>query len=46
MGARLRALGWTDRATLEGMAAAWTAWAARPDAFLARAFCEAVAWRA
>ena len=22
---------------------AWTAWAERPDAFLARAFCEAVA---
>jgi hypothetical protein len=27
------------------MAAAWMAWGERPDAFLARAFCEAVAWR-
>src|SRR5688572_30183298 len=44
MGARLLALGWTDRATLDAMAAAWTAWAEHPDAFLARAFCEAVAW--
>ncbi len=46
MGARLRDLGWADRAALEAMAAAWTVWAGRPDAFLARAFCEAVAWRA
>ena len=45
MGARLRDLGWADRAALDAMAAAWTAWAERPDAFLARAFCEAVAWR-
>jgi SAM-dependent methyltransferase len=43
MGARLLELGWADRSTLDEMAAAWTAWAERPDAFLARAFCEAVA---
>ena len=45
MGARRRALGRTDRAALAALAAAWLAWADRPDAFLARAFCEAVAWR-
>jgi SAM-dependent methyltransferase len=45
MGARLLARGWTDPAALDAMAAAWLAWADRPDAFLARAFCEAVAWR-
>jgi hypothetical protein len=26
------------------MSKAWQAWQERPDAFLARAFCEAVAW--
>jgi hypothetical protein len=45
MGARLLARGWVDRASLDAMAVAWMAWANRPDAFLARAFCEAVAWR-
>jgi SAM-dependent methyltransferase len=45
MGGRLRERGWADRAALDAMAAAWTAWADRPDAFAAGAFCEAVAWR-
>jgi SAM-dependent methyltransferase len=45
MGARLLDLGMADRAALDDMAAAWLTWAERPDAFLARAFCEAVAWR-
>jgi hypothetical protein len=38
-------LGWIDQTEVEAMAAAWTTWAQQPDAFLARAFCEAVAWR-
>jgi SAM-dependent methyltransferase len=39
------ALGWTDRATLEAMAAAWRTWSQDPDAFDARIACEAVGWR-
>jgi ubiquinone/menaquinone biosynthesis C-methylase UbiE len=45
MGGLWVTLGWTDQAEVEAMAAAWTTWAQQPDAFLARAFCEAVAWR-
>jgi SAM-dependent methyltransferase len=38
--------GWVDRTTLEAMCAALTAWGAHPDAFYARARCEAVGWKA
>jgi SAM-dependent methyltransferase len=39
-------LGLADRETLERMRDAWKQWAESPDAFLARPFCEAVAWKA
>ena len=35
--------GWVDRQTVVQMSQAWQAWQERPDAFIARAFCEAVA---
>lgn len=37
--------GWVEQATLEQISAAWKAWAARPDAFNANAWCEAVGWK-
>jgi ubiquinone/menaquinone biosynthesis C-methylase UbiE len=37
--------GWTTRATLEQMMAAWQRWAGHPDAFYAVALCEAVGWK-
>jgi SAM-dependent methyltransferase len=40
------ARGWTERETLEQISAAWKGWAARPDAFAATAWCEAVGWKA
>lgn len=45
MGNRFVEQGWVDRQTVEQMGQAWQAWQERPDAFFARAFCEAVAWR-
>lgn len=36
--------GWATHAELAGMGAAWRAWAERPDAFLARFWCEALGW--
>lgn len=45
MGSRLIEQGWVDRQTIEQMCEAWQSWKDRPDAFFARAFCEAVAWR-
>jgi hypothetical protein len=44
MGNRFVEQGWVDRQTVAQMSQAWQAWRERPDAFLARAFCEAVAW--
>ncbi len=44
MGDRFIEQGWVDRQTVEQMSQAWQEWSGRPDAFLARAFCEAVAW--
>lgn len=43
MGNRFVEQGWVDRQTIVQMSQAWQAWQERPDAFLARAFCEAVA---
>jgi SAM-dependent methyltransferase len=45
MGKRFIEQGWVDQESIEQMSQAWQAWRERPDAFLARAFCEAVAWR-
>ncbi len=39
------ALGLTDRAKLEQMAAAWKEWGQHPDAFHTRTRCTAVAWK-
>jgi hypothetical protein len=39
------ALGWVDRPTLERMSAAWVAWGAQPDAFVAHPWGEAVGWK-
>jgi ubiquinone/menaquinone biosynthesis C-methylase UbiE len=39
------AQGWADRPTLEAMCAALAAWGAHPDAFFARARCEAAGWK-
>lgn len=39
------ARGWVDLETLERISAAWTAWAAQPDAFAAEAWGEAVGWK-
>ena len=39
------AQGWADRAALEAMCVALKAWGAHPDAFFARARCEAVGWK-
>jgi hypothetical protein len=38
-------LGWVDGPTLKQLAAAWREWGQQPDAFLARAWCEAVGWK-
>jgi hypothetical protein len=38
-------LDWTDRQTLEEVAAAWTAWGQHPDAFWSAVYCEAVGWK-
>ena len=37
--------GWVARETLKQIGAAWQGWAARPDAFNAEAWCEAVGWK-
>jgi hypothetical protein len=37
--------GWADRAELERLCAAFRAWGEHPDAFYARARCEAVGWK-
>lgn len=39
------ARGWIDRARQTQISTAWQAWAARPDAFAAEAWCEAVGWK-
>jgi len=39
------ARGWVDLETREQIRAAWTAWAAQPDAFAAEAWGEAVGWK-
>jgi SAM-dependent methyltransferase len=39
------AQGWAARPELEHLATALTTWGASPDAFLARARCEAVGWK-
>jgi SAM-dependent methyltransferase len=44
MGDRFVEEGWLDRQRVEEMSRAWHTWSERPDAFFARAFCEAVAW--
>jgi SAM-dependent methyltransferase len=38
--------GWADRAELDRLCAAFRAWGEHPDAFYARARCEAVGWKA
>lgn len=40
------ARGWIDRARQAQICATWQAWATRPDAFAAEAWCEAVGWKA
>jgi SAM-dependent methyltransferase len=39
------ARGWIDHETQDRISAAWKAWAARPGAFAAEAWCEAVGWK-
>lgn len=44
MGGHFVEQGWVDQQTVAEMSQSWQAWSERPDSFLARAFCEAVAW--
>jgi SAM-dependent methyltransferase len=36
--------GWVGQAMLDKIVAAWQAWSTDPNAFLARSWCEAIAW--
>ena len=38
-------LGWSSQVELEQIAASWRAWGENPDAFFARSWREAVAWK-
>lgn len=42
--ATAEAEGWVNRATVDSILAEIDAWAERPDAFLAKTWCEAVGW--
>jgi SAM-dependent methyltransferase len=37
-------VGLADRGTIEQICAAWRAWGTDPDAFFAKAWCEAIGW--
>jgi hypothetical protein len=41
---RMLAQGWATAAELDEFGRAWTAWGEEPGAFLARFWCEALAW--
>lgn len=42
---QLTELGWASQVELEQIAAAWRTWSDNPDAFFARSWREAVAWK-
>ena len=42
---QLSELGWASQVELEQIAAAWRTWSDNPDAFFARSWREAVAWK-
>ena len=44
-GEMVNRLGWADDSQIESICDGWRAWGEHPDAFCARAWCEAVGWK-